>query len=233
MADEHHAEPEDRIRSAIRQPPLTLLDGPVPAGLKCDVKSLCTLAAVPRATLYRAYPHLKVEFDRQRDAARTAGQQPDPRLAQIERLKTETARLHSRLSQKDAELAELRTFRGEALSRLAAQHEDRRTAARHPESRPAACGCSAHKRTSVDARPIHQGFPVVAVRCLHRRHHGVRRACKMESSAAQSRLASRGEPRPPDTKRRSIMRTSGGFPGPLSVSTAGKALRVRSVRKPG
>jgi uncharacterized protein involved in exopolysaccharide biosynthesis len=53
-----------------------------------------------------------------------AGQQPDPRLAQIERLKTETARLHSRLSQKDAELAELRTFRGEALSRLAAQHEE-------------------------------------------------------------------------------------------------------------
>ena len=34
-----------------------------------------------------------------------------------------------------------------------------------------------------------------------------------------------------DTNRRSIMRTSGGCPGSLAISPAGKAPRVRSVRK--
>jgi hypothetical protein len=66
----------------------------------------------------------------------------------------------------------------------------------------------------------------------HSRPHVVRREY-MESSAARSRLASRGDhTHPPDTKRRWIMRTAGGFPDSLSVATAGKALRVRPVRKP-
>lgn len=96
--------------------------GSVPDGLKCDVKSLCTLAGVPRATLYRTYPHLKAEFDRQRTAAQEAGQYPDPRLAQIERLKAEVATLRERLSRKKAELDTLKDFQATALSRLAAQH---------------------------------------------------------------------------------------------------------------
>lgn len=100
MMHNRQAEPEARIRNAMRQ----LLAGPVPDGLKCDVKSLCTLAGVPRATLYRTYPHLKTEFDRQRQAAQEAGQQPDPRLAQIERLKAEVATLRERLSRKNTEL---------------------------------------------------------------------------------------------------------------------------------
>ncbi|WP_234384476.1 hypothetical protein [Streptomyces sp. MMG1121] len=97
---------------------------PVPDGLKCDVKSLCTLAGVPRATLYRTYPHLKAEFDRQRTAAQEAGQQSDPRLAQIERLKAEVATLRERLSRKNAELTALKEFQATALSRLAAQHNE-------------------------------------------------------------------------------------------------------------
>jgi hypothetical protein len=64
MAPERQTEVEARIRAAMHQ----LLVGPIPNGLKCDIKSLCTLAGVPRATLYRTYPHLKAEFDRQRTA---------------------------------------------------------------------------------------------------------------------------------------------------------------------
>ena len=120
MMHNPQAEPEARIRNAMRR----LLAGPVPDGLKCDVKSLCTLAGVPRATLYRTYPHLKAEFDRQRTAAQEAGQHPDPRLAQIERLKAEVATLRERLSRKNAQLDELQSFRAEALSRLAAQHAE-------------------------------------------------------------------------------------------------------------
>lgn len=101
-----------------------LLAGPVPEGLKCDVKSLCILAGVPRATLYRTYPHLKANFDRQRTAAQEAGQQPDPRFAQIERLKAEVSTLRERLSRKNAEFDALKEFQAIALSRLAAQHDE-------------------------------------------------------------------------------------------------------------
>ena len=101
-----------------------LLGGDIPEGLKCDVKSLCTLSGVPRATLYRSYPHLKAEFERARSDAQTAGLQPDPRLAQIERLKTEIIDLHKRLNRGDTEIAELREFRAVALSRLSAQHDE-------------------------------------------------------------------------------------------------------------
>jgi len=49
-------------------------------GLKCDVKSLCALSGVPRATLYRSYPHIKAEFERERSGAQTAGHWPTPVL---------------------------------------------------------------------------------------------------------------------------------------------------------
>jgi len=65
-----------------------LLAGEMTAGLHCDVKSLCLLAGVPRATLYRTYPHLRAEFDRRRAAAQDNRRQPDPRVARIDRLKT-------------------------------------------------------------------------------------------------------------------------------------------------
>jgi chromosome segregation ATPase len=120
MVGERHADAENRIRAALQQ----LLTGDIPEGLKCDVKSLCVLSAVPRATLYRTYPHLRVEFERQRSAARDAGQQPDPRLAQIQRLKDDATQLRERLATKDTELDTLKAFQAEALSRLTAQHDE-------------------------------------------------------------------------------------------------------------
>jgi chromosome segregation ATPase len=110
-----------------------LLTGPVPEGMKCDVKSLCRLSGVPRATLYRTYPHLKAEFEQRRGVEREAGRQPDARQAQIDRLQTENTRLRAHLASKDAELNELKRFRAEALSRLVAQHDEITTLRRrHP-----------------------------------------------------------------------------------------------------
>ena len=120
MANDRQADAEARIRSASAQ----LLGGDIPDGLRCDVKSLCVLAGVPRATLYRTYPHLKAEFDRQRTAAQDNGQQPDPRLDRIDRFKTEIINLRSWLAAQDREISELKQFRDTALSRLAAQHEE-------------------------------------------------------------------------------------------------------------
>lgn len=120
MASDRQADAETRIRAAIGQ----LLGGDIPAGLKCDVKSLCLLAGVPRATLYRTYPHLKAEFDHQRDTAQDNGQQPDPRLARIDRCKSEITDLRTRLADRDREISELKRFRDTAVSRLAAQHEE-------------------------------------------------------------------------------------------------------------
>ena len=116
----HDSDAATRIRAAIGQ----LVAGPVPDGLKCDVKSLCALAGVPRATLYRSYPDLKADFERQRAVAVEASQHPDPRAAQIARLKGEIAELRERLRSKDAELGILNSFRDQALSRLAAQHDE-------------------------------------------------------------------------------------------------------------
>lgn len=120
MNNDRQTDAETRIRSATAQ----LLAGDIPDGLKCDVKSLCALAGVPRATLYRTYPHLKTDFDAQRATAKGNGQQPDARLAGIDRLKTETTGLHARLADRDREINELRQFRDTALSRLAAQHDE-------------------------------------------------------------------------------------------------------------
>lgn len=120
MAAERQVQTEDRIRAAIDQ----LLAGNVPEGLKCDVKSLCVLARVPRATLYRTYPHLKAEFEQRLGNARDTDRQPDPRLAQIERLKTEVTTLRERLCRATTEITTLEAFRSQALSRIAAQHDE-------------------------------------------------------------------------------------------------------------
>ena len=120
MASDRQADAEAHIRTAIAQ----LLGGDIPEGLKCDVKSLCVLAGVPRATLYRTHPHLKAEFDRQRDAAQDNGKHPDPRLARLDRCKTEIINLRSRLADRDRKISELKLFRDTALSRLTAQHDE-------------------------------------------------------------------------------------------------------------
>ncbi|MER7009592.1 hypothetical protein ABT297_42025 [Dactylosporangium sp. NPDC000555] len=53
-----------------------------------------------------------------------AGTVPDPRLAQIARLKAENTALRQRLTERDETIAELAAFKTEALSRLAAQHDE-------------------------------------------------------------------------------------------------------------
>ncbi|MFF7262036.1 hypothetical protein ACFZCL_17365 [Streptomyces sp. NPDC008159] len=101
-----------------------LLGGDIPEGLRCDIKSLSTLSGVPRATLYRTYPHLKQEFEQRLGRLRKARGEPDPRIAQIDRLQEEVAQLRRRVSQMNHELAAREEFRATALSRLAAQHEE-------------------------------------------------------------------------------------------------------------
>lgn len=118
-ADRHH-EAEQRIRAAMDQ----LRSGQVAEGSKCDSKSLCVLAGVARATFYRAYPNLKAEFEQRLGPLRDNGEQPDHRLAQPERLKAEVIGLRERLSRSDRAIADLERFRSNALSRLAAQHDE-------------------------------------------------------------------------------------------------------------
>ncbi|MFI7349354.1 hypothetical protein ACIBSR_24290 [Streptomyces sp. NPDC049936] len=115
-----HSDAESRLKAAMNQ----LMAGDIPEGLRCDVKSLSILAAVPRATLYRTYPHVKEEFERRLGRAREATGEPDPRLAQIERLKAEVSSLKGRLSRMKEEASEASAFRTLALSRLAEQHDE-------------------------------------------------------------------------------------------------------------
>lgn len=92
--------------------------------MKRDITSLCALAGVSRATMYRTYPHLKAIFEEQRShllnpvtATGTDG---------ITRQKTssENDRLQLKLSAMTSKVRELEHFKSTALSRLAAQHEE-------------------------------------------------------------------------------------------------------------
>ncbi len=71
----------------------------------------------------RPYAHLREEFEHRLQSLRTAGDIPDPRDAQIERLKSEITKLKARLTRSDSAIEELTDFRTQALARLAAQHE--------------------------------------------------------------------------------------------------------------
>jgi hypothetical protein len=94
----------------------------MPPGGKCDIKTLANEAGVDRTAFYgtRPYAHLRVEFERRVQAL----QIPDPREAQITRLKAETTKLRERLARSEQTVEELTDFRGQALARLAAQHEE-------------------------------------------------------------------------------------------------------------
>jgi len=113
---------EGRIRAAIDR----LLRGDVPPGGRCDVKTLAREAGVDRTAFYgsRPYAHLREEFERRLRALGQAGEQPDPRDAQITRLRDKTARLKERLSESAATISDLTAFRTQALARLAAQHDE-------------------------------------------------------------------------------------------------------------
>ena len=116
------ADNEAKIRAAMTR----LLNGDIPPGGKCDVKTLAATAGVDRTAFYgsRPYAHLRTEFEQRLKELLDAGERPDPRDAQVVRLKDEIARLKERLSESDATISELTGFRSQALARLTAQHNE-------------------------------------------------------------------------------------------------------------
>ena len=80
---EQRRQAEQRIRAAAD----ALLRGDIPPDGKCDITTLARQAGVSRAALYRSYPHLKEEFEQRLAAVPRSGTTPDPRDAQITRLK--------------------------------------------------------------------------------------------------------------------------------------------------
>jgi uncharacterized protein YhaN len=113
---------EQRIRAAMDR----LLRGDIPTGGNCDIKTLAAQANVDRTAFYgnRPYAHLREEFEARLQAIRAAGDIPDPRAAQIGRLKNEIERLKQRLSAHEQAIAQLNDFKTLALSRIAAQHDE-------------------------------------------------------------------------------------------------------------
>ncbi len=112
---------ENRIRAAIDR----LLRGETPPGSSCDITTLAREAGVDRTAFYgnRPYAHLRTEFEHRLEQLRHAGQAPDPKTAQIERLKAEADKLRTALVQANSTIEQLTDFRTQALARLAAQHD--------------------------------------------------------------------------------------------------------------
>jgi hypothetical protein len=123
---------ENRIRAAIDR----LLRGEIPPGGNCDIKTLALEAGVDRTAFYgtRPYAHLRTEFEHRLQQLQQAGETPDPRVAQIERLKAEVDKLKTNLGQANSTIQDLTDFRSRALARLAAQHDEiiQLRAANHP-----------------------------------------------------------------------------------------------------
>jgi chromosome segregation ATPase len=113
---------EARIRAAMDR----LLRGDIPASGGCDAKTLAQQADVDRTAFYgtRPYAHLREEFENRLQALREAGEVSDLRAAQVARLKKEIDSLKLRLSGRDQTITTLTDFKTEALSRLAAQHDE-------------------------------------------------------------------------------------------------------------
>ena len=78
---------ENRIRAAMDR----LLRGEIPPGGRCDITNLAVESGIDRTAFYgtRPYADLRAEFERRLRTLQQAGDQPDPRDAQITRLKTE------------------------------------------------------------------------------------------------------------------------------------------------
>jgi hypothetical protein len=113
---------EAKIRAAMSR----LLDGDIPPGGKCDVKTLARQAGIDRTAFYgsRPYARLREEFEQKLQDIQQSGEQPDPRGAQVERLKHEIIQLRERLAQSATTITDLTEFRTQALARLAAQHDE-------------------------------------------------------------------------------------------------------------
>lgn len=117
---------EQNIRTTMDR----LLRGDIPPGGRCDLKTLAAQAGVNRTGFYPKdgkpgpWQHLASEFQRRIAALRDAGDIPDPRDAQIARLKAGNDALRRRLAEQDAAITGHFEFRQQAISRLAAQHEE-------------------------------------------------------------------------------------------------------------
>jgi hypothetical protein len=113
---------ENRIRAVMDR----LLRGEIPPGGNCDVKTLAVEAGVDRTAFYgtRPYAHLRAEFEHRLQQLLQVGETPDPKAAQIERLKTEVDKLKTNLAQANSTIQDLTDFRSQALARLAAQHDE-------------------------------------------------------------------------------------------------------------
>ncbi|GAA3516164.1 DNA repair exonuclease SbcCD ATPase subunit [Streptosporangium album] len=122
LTAEQRQQNETKIRAAMDK----ILRGDIPPGGKSDIKTLAREAGVDRTAFYgtRPYVHLRTEFERRLQALQDAGEIPDPREAQIARLKAENTKLKERLTQAAQEVDQLTDFRTQALARLAAQHEE-------------------------------------------------------------------------------------------------------------
>lgn len=113
---------ETRIRAVMDR----LLGGDLPPGGKCDIKTLAREAGVDRTAFYgtRPYAGLREDFETRLAAIRQAGDTPDQREAQINRLETKVAALKQRLTRQETVITELTGFKAQALSRLTAQHDE-------------------------------------------------------------------------------------------------------------
>lgn len=113
---------ETQIRAAMDR----LLDGQIPPGGRCDIKTLAREANIDRTAFYgtRPYAHLREEFNQRLQAVHAAGEVPDARDAQIARLKSEIDTLKQRITRRDQRIDELVDVKAEALCRLAAQHDE-------------------------------------------------------------------------------------------------------------
>ncbi|MGW5689022.1 hypothetical protein [Nonomuraea sp. NPDC003754] len=120
LTDEQRHLIEARIRAAMDR----LLAGNLPAGRKCDIKTLAAEAGISRNSLYTTYEHLKNEFEERKARLQADGQITDPRDAQIDRLKKVLERHRALLEEKEAELSELRAFKIQAISAIAAQYDE-------------------------------------------------------------------------------------------------------------
>jgi hypothetical protein len=122
ISAEQRSQNQTRIRAAMDR----LLDGQIPPGGKCDIKTLAREANIDRTAFYgtRPYAHLRQEFDQRLQALHAAGDLPDPRDAQIARLKNEIDTLKQGIARRDQTIAELADVKAVALSRLAAQHDE-------------------------------------------------------------------------------------------------------------
>lgn len=111
---------ENRIRAAIQ----TLLADEIPIGMNRDITSLCALAGVPRATMYRTYPHLKAIFEEQRSHLQDATPATNTGADTRQKISPENDRLQLKLAAMTDKIHQLEYFKSTALSRLAAQHEE-------------------------------------------------------------------------------------------------------------